>query len=218
MKILVVGFPRSGTTLTYRIFSKHPEVKKMFFERWMLKRGNNKKELQTNFPVFKNTCGEKVIWAKRVTGKIGNTKETIVDYCNKWNRWFGDEARIIQLIRHPYDSLNSLVISKKRFPRGPVFKRNYHEYLNYSIDFFKGIGNIDNCYTIKYEDLVSDSAHNIKCMYDHCNINSDYQYTEYMKKDRVFNYEKHGFLFEYDNKLKGIIDMLNTFKGVKYKY
>lgn len=36
MKILVVGFPRSGTTLTYRIFKTHPQVEEMNFEKYVL--------------------------------------------------------------------------------------------------------------------------------------------------------------------------------------
>lgn len=216
MKILVVGFPRSGTSLTNRIFSANPDVSKMFFEQWMLKRGKTKKDLIKKFPVFKKTCGEKVIWAKRVTGKIGRTTETIVDYCKKWNKWFREEARIVQIVRHPYDSLNSLVISKKRFPRGPVFKNNYYEYRHYALQFFKGIYELDNCFTIKYEDLVSNPKYNIKRMYKHCNINSDYIFKEKMKDGRIFNYEHKDFLFEYNKKLKEIIDLLNTFEGVKY--
>jgi hypothetical protein len=218
MKILVVGFPRSGTSLTNRIFSKHPEVQKMFFEQWMLRRGKNRKDLQNNFPVFRGTCGEKVIWAKRVTGKIGRTTESIVDYCKKWNKWFGKEARIIQIVRHPYDSLNSLVISKKRFPRGPVFKRNYYEYRNYALKFFKGIHDLNNCFTIKYEDLVSNPEYNIRRMYEHCNINSEFKFEEKMKKNRILNYKEKDFLFEYNEKLKEIIDLLNTFEGEKYNY
>jgi hypothetical protein len=218
MKILVVGFPRSGTSMTNRIFASNPDVKKMFFEKWMLKRGETKQELMQKHPVFNNTCGEKVIWAKRVTGKIGTSNESIVDYCHKWNRFFGKEARIIQIVRHPYDSLNSLVISKKRFPRGPVFKANYHEYQNYALQFFKGIHEIDNCFTIKYEDLITNPEVNIRRMYEHCNINPDHKIREKMKVGRVFNYKEKDFLFEYNDKLKEIIDLLNTFEGVKYEY
>ena len=218
MKILVVGFPRSGTSLTNRIFASNPDVKKMFFEKWMLKRGNTKRELINKHPIFKHTCGEKVIWAKRVTGKIGTSHESIVDYCHKWNRLFGDEARIIQIVRHPYDSLNSLVISKKRFPRGPVFRANYREYRNYALDFFRGIYETNNCLTIKYEDLITNPDVMIRCMYEYCNINSEHKIKEKMKNGRVFNYKSKDFLFEYNEKLREIIDLLNTFEGVKYKY
>ena len=109
MKILVVGFPRSGTTLTYRIFKTHPQVEKMVFEKRLLLN----RHLMKSFTPGKN-CGEKVIYEKRVIGKIGISTYNIVDYCKDWNKLFKDEARIVQIIRHPLHSLNSLAISKKK--------------------------------------------------------------------------------------------------------
>jgi len=217
MKILVVGFPRSGTSLTHRIFAKHPEVKGMLFEKWALKQGATKKELIGKYPMFRNTCGEKTIWEKRVTGKIGKTNENIIDYCLKWNDWFKDEARIIQIVRHPFDSLNSLVISKKRFPRGPSFKTVYPEYLNNASRFIDGIKSIPNCMTIKYEDLISNPEPMIKKMYKHCNIDANHKHQEKMKTGRIFNYKEKDFLFKYDDRLKNIIDTFNKIKGVKYE-
>lgn len=216
MKILVVGFPRSGTSLTYRIFKKHPDVKQMIFERWMLKQADTKQQLISLYPFFNSTCGEKVIWAKRVTGKIGKTKNDIIDYCNQWNDWFGNEARIVQIIRHPFDSLNSLVISKKRLPRGPSFENVYREYLKCAGIFVDGIRSIPNCMTIKYESLITDSDSVIKKLYSHCNIDPTFQYPEKMKQKRVLNYQEKDFLFNYDERLEKIIDVFNETPGVKY--
>jgi len=216
MKILVVGFPRSGTSLSHRIFAKHPEVKGMLFEKWVLKQGATKKELIRKYPMFKYTCGEKVIWEKRVTGKIGKTDQNIIDYCLKWNEWFKDEARIIQIIRHPFDSLNSLVLSKKRFPRGPSFKTIYPEYLNNASRFINGIKSIPNCMTIKYENLISKPEKMIKKMYKYCNIDTNHKHPEVMKKGRIFNYKDKEFLFEYDDRLQNIIDKLNEIEGMIY--
>jgi len=216
MKILVVGFPRSGTSLTCRIFAKHPEVKRMLFEKWALKQGSTKKELIKKYPMFKSTCGEKVIWEKRVTGKIGKTTESIVDYCLKWNDWFQDEARIVQIIRHPFDSLNSLVISKKRFPRGPSFNTIYPEYLKYAGLFVSWISDIPNCMTIKYETLVAKPDQTIRKMYKHCSIDPNHKHPEQMKSKRIFNYKEKDFLFKYTDKLEVIIDSFNKIEGVKY--
>ena len=155
MKILVVGFPRSGTSLTYRIVKANPDVKDMIFEKWLLRQAKTKKELLEKHSFLNFTGGEKVINAKRVIGKIGKSNFTIVDYCLQWNDWFGKEAKIVQLVRHPCDSLNSLVLSKKRFPRGPAFKRVYYEYLHYIPGFANAIFKIPNCLTVKYENLLS---------------------------------------------------------------
>ena len=53
MKILIIGFPRSGTSLMHRIIKSHPEVKKMFFETNMLKRvgTNTENTLNHFFPI-----------------------------------------------------------------------------------------------------------------------------------------------------------------------
>jgi len=217
MNILIIGFPRSGTTLTHRIISKHPQVGVMWFEKWILKQANTKEELFKKYPQFKNIFGEKIIWEKRVTGKIGKTKENIIDYALKWNRWFGKEARIIQIVRHPYDSLNSLVISKKRFPRGPNFPLVYQEYLGNASRFFEGLFSIPNCLTVKYENLIENPEQTIKKYYSHCNIDVNHRHPEKMKQGRVFNYKEKDFLFEYDKRLHDIIKTLNKFPGVKYE-
>ena len=43
MKILIISFPRSGTTLTQRIIKSHPDVQNMFFETNHLKKIGVKK-------------------------------------------------------------------------------------------------------------------------------------------------------------------------------
>ena len=219
MKILIIGFPRSGTTLSYRIFQKHPQINGMLFERQSLKKSKTKEHLIKRYPLYKRkNCGEKVIWEKRVMGKIGiGDKFDIIDYANRWNDFFGKEARIIQIVRHPYDSLNSLVMSKKRLPRGPGFNLVYKEYLANASRFFEGLYSIPNCLTIKYETLIEDSEQTIKKYYSHCNLDVNHKHPEKMKKGRVFNYKEKDFLFKYDKRLHDIIHTLNKLPGVKYE-
>jgi len=222
MRILVVGFPRSGTSLTCRMFERHPEVQKMFFEKWVIKKSKTLEEFYSRFPMFRNkklTYGEKVICEKRVTGKIGKTNQTIVDYCLKWNDWFGRDARIIQIVRYPIDALNSLVVSKKRFPRGPGFNTVYREYLNYIPKYIIEISKIENCKTIKYEDLLAEPKKIITDLYKHCNLDPKYQFKERIKKEKAFRYiHKHKrTFFEYDDRLEDIMKILNQIPGAKYE-
>ena len=211
MKILVVGFPRSGTTLTYRIFETHPQVEEMIFEKYILL---NKQLIKSFTPG--RICGGKVTYEKRVLGKIGKSTYNIVDYCKDWNKLFKDEARIIQIIRHPFDSLNSLVVSKKRFKRGPSAVRVYKEYLKYMAGYTLNIAELDNCITIKYEDLVMNPDKVIKKLYKHCNLNQT-KFKEKMKTKRIFNYKHKDFLFEWDDRLEGVIDSFNLIKGITYE-
>lgn len=217
MKILVIGFPRSGTSLTYRIIQNNPDVKRMFFETWLLIQAKTKKQLIKKYPALKSTCGEKVINEKRVIGKIGRSNLNIVAYCLQWNDWFGDEAKIIQIVRHPCDSLNSLFILKKKFPRGPEFKKVYHEYLNYIPQFANDIFNLSNCLTIKYENLLSNTEQVIKNIYNHCNINSDFIFEEKIKHGRSFNYQHKDLLFDYNPKLEEAIEVFNQVDGPTYE-
>lgn len=211
MKILVVGFPRSGTTLTYRIFKTHPQVSKMIFEQRILMN----KRLMSSFTPGK-ICGEKVIYAKRVMGKIGKSKYNIVNYCNDWNNTFKDEARIIQIVRYPLDSLNSLVISKKRHPRGPSASKVYQEYLKYIPQYTLGISALNNCLTIKYEDLVMNPDEVIPNLYKHCDLKV-VKFKEKMKIKRVFNHKEKDFLLTWDDRLKNVVNIFNTLPGIKYE-
>ena len=218
-RILVVGVPRSGTSLTYRIFSKHPQVHKMLFEKWALNRTSTKSEAIKRHPFLgrRGACGEKVINIKRVVGKIGLSNRTIVDYCKKWNSYFGDDSRIIHLVRHPYDCLNSLVKSKKRFPRGPVFESAYQEYLNYIPHFAQEIARLPHCLTIKYESLLTDPD-SIRKLYSYCELDPSYKFKEGIKVGRAFNYKYKvdQLLFEYNPKLEKVIEVFNKFGGPKY--
>lgn len=220
MKILVVGFPRSGTSLTYRIFEKHPQVKRMFFEKWVIKKSKTKEEFYNRFPIFSGgICGEKVICEKRVTGKIGKTNQTMVDYCLKWNDWFGKEAKIVQIIRYPFDALNSLVMSKNRFKRGPMFNLVYQEYLKFIPDYMVEISKIHNCKTIQYENLIEKPDETIKSLYKHCGLDPNFKFQEGIRKDRAYKFLRNDkLLFEYDDRIEGIINKLNKIKGVKFPH
>jgi len=214
MKILVVGFPRSGTTLTYRIFETHPQVERMYYEKWLVR---DAKEIKNN-PLFEKgrIFGSKVINAKRVIGKIGKSKYNIVDYCNDWNKTFKDESRIIQIVRYPIDSLNSLVVLKKRRWRGPSAESVYQEYLKYIPQFTLDIDSLSNCLTIKYEDLVTNPDEVILRLYKHCNL-KNVKYNERMNTERVFNYKNRDFLLDWDDRLKNVVTVFNTIPGIKYE-
>ena len=65
MKILIVGFQRSGTTLLRRILHSHPEVRRIFHEEFLLKKCPTKDSLHRylmNYDIFpdEDNWGEKV--------------------------------------------------------------------------------------------------------------------------------------------------------------
>ena len=234
MKILVIGFPRSGTTLMYRIIKQHPEMKLMLFETNKMKNIGTQFEKQVDkiFPKGKN-AGEKVIYEREIMGKLGSNSPSAVDYCKLWNNKFKEESIIIQIIRHPYDVWNSLLIKKyiSRNKTNAIIKMQ-KKYFQYIPKYFERIAKFENCLTVKYEDLVLNSEVIIPKIYKHCGFEKiNFSRNEQMRKGRVFSYKNKGFRI-HDDRLINIKDdfmevmkvnieeclkVLNKFQGVKYE-
>lgn len=232
MKILVVGFPRSGTSLMHRIIKRHPEVKKMFFETNMLKRvGTETENTLNHFFPQRETIGEKIIYEKDRMGKQ-STSPTPVDYCKMWNKRFKRQAKIIQIIRHPYDVWNSLIIKKyiRRNIKHSV-PRMTEKYFDFIPNYFERISEFKNCFTVKYEDLILNSDIIIPQIYEHCGLSTNYVFKEHMKERKVFLYKHNGFkihdfrLHKQKNEFMKILseniddclEILNQFPGPIYE-
>ena len=220
-RILLVGFPRSGTTFSRSIFLNHPEVGMFLFEKWILNKCETLQDVEKKHPFFKNqdkACGGKVIYAKKVIGKIGRSTQTIVDYCEKWNRLFGEQSKIVQIVRHPYDSLNSLVLSKKRTPRGPIFGSVMEQYLTYIPDYTLQMAALPNVFTYKYEDLVLNHEETLKKILEHCGLSTKYKYSKRVKTEKALNHQRNKkLLFKYDPRLETAVEKFNSLPGMKYE-
>ena len=110
MKVLIIAWPRSGTSLTLRIFNKHPDIERGYFETKLLRKFPVKKRLANLYKPFGRgrNCAEKIIYEGPTFGDC--TEDTPQMYCERWNQFFGNEAKIIQIIRHPKDVWNSLLL------------------------------------------------------------------------------------------------------------
>ncbi len=108
---------------------------------------------------------EKIIYERPHLGKT-KTRWKYVDYCNKWNERFGKDARIIQIVRHPYDQWNS-VIRKKYIARNTTdtIPRQLREYFNCVPQYTQEVLNHSNSLSIKYEELTSHPKETIKQLY-----------------------------------------------------
>lgn len=230
MKILIISFPRSGTSLLYRIIKKHPKMKMMHFETNMMKLVGTPREktLKQIFPKGKNV-GEKIIYERNMMGTGG---PTAFEYCERWIRRFGEEATILQIIRHPYDVWNSLLM-KKYVPRRIEHSiiRMLNLYFRHIPNSFHEISKLKNSFTIKYEDLIMNPEVFIPEIYKHCGLNSNYKFGESMLKRKVFLYKRAGFkihdkrLIKQKNEFMKIMSKnidkclieLNKFSGPKYE-
>jgi len=233
MKILVIGFPRSGTTLMYRTIRRHPQMDKMLFETNMMKLIGTQRESRLNlvFPKGKN-IGEKVIYEREIMGKKRSNAPTPFEYCKRWNKMFKKEARIIQIIRHPYDVWNSLLIKKyvRRDIKYAIIKME-ERYFNFVPTYFTAIDRFKNCLTIKYEDIVSNPEIVIPKIYKHCGLDPKHFPKEEMRSSRLFAYKRKGFRIN-EPRLRGqrnkfvkimnknideCLEILNQFPGPEYE-
>jgi hypothetical protein len=113
MKILVVGYQRSGTTLLRRLIGLHPDVVCMIHEKRILKYGKDKNKILNRVKRFSKKCELNNNWGEKVPF-YGNA--SILSYCKKWIDVFGDEARIVHIVRHPID----VAISNVKMGRSPA--------------------------------------------------------------------------------------------------
>jgi hypothetical protein len=224
-RILVVGFPRSGTSLTLRILEKNPLVTKTFFEKFILFNQKEKRfysglefcRMYNN--IVNDTFAEKIIWEKKYQGKAYVTANiSCIDYCNYWNEMFGERSRIINIVRHPIDSWNSLVKLRKKQGRIAKLDLEFQWYQDCAIELFTEIPKIENCMVLKYEDLIKNSDDVVKKIYQFCDIDVPISFDEKMRDKRVFNYKWFGVRDELKNyNFKPIIEALNTLPGVTYE-
>jgi len=232
MKALIIAYPRSGTSLTLRLFTDHPDIDRTFFETKLLRKFPEKRRLVNLYKPFDKgrNCAEKIIYEGPTFSST--TKDNPQLYCTKWNHFFGNEAKIIQIIRHPKDVWNSLLLKEfiKRgwthiiIPRLKLYFDSFGTILN-DIDYH------DNCLTIKYEDLILNSKPTIKQIYKFCDL-APFDFKERMKIRKVFLYKEIGMRIDIDSRLKQyrkefneifykglpeMIETLNKFQGIKYE-
>jgi hypothetical protein len=215
MKILVVGYQRSGTTLLRRLIGLHPNVVSMIHEKKLLKHGKSKKDILTFVNKFTKKCKLDNTWGEKVPF-YGN--DSILSYCRKWINIFGDEARIVHIIRHPID----VAISNVKMKRSParsvekaikLYERVYPRILK---EIEKNDVLNKKTIIISFETLLEDPKKTLSRIFAFCKLRNDKKIIENIssaKKDdlryfdginanRAFSYKKGKYKdikVDYDN-------------------
>ena len=252
MNILVVGHARSGTTYLIRTIQAHPEVKQTFFEHYIM--NNNPKGKIFQLKSFKGRHGskyincnlktdnmaEKILYTKR---KFGKGDKTVLDYCDDWNEVFGDNSRIIHIVRYPLDTLLSHMKSlKKQF--GGNEEKMLKQGIKHSINFSKETPAIidellpvENIIHIKFEDFVLNQSETLKKIFKHCGLTNNKKLIEKLtgnrkpRTDRTFAYRRvlnnsslkghplmRKIVANIENEdMNNTIESLNRIHGIKYK-
>ena len=229
MKILVVGIGRSGTTLTFRIFRNNPQVQKAFLEHCILQFYDNRDQLERKHPCFKGTCCEKINYTtdkivRNVSPHRGQVDITIDEYCEKWLDWFGDEARIIHIIRHPLDGIFSFISKRGRkmnlykghkidLVPDNIKKKLIEQYLRVAEIYPERISKLPNTLTINYENLIM-KPKMVRNLYSFCGL-PVVPLKEQLRSTRVFGHVESGF--QIDQPIDHILKLYNDIGEVQYK-
>lgn len=242
MKILVTGFQRSGTTLLKDLIWKHPDVAHMFHEVALLKfskkhlltanflpdkkiknnyQGVMPYQFKVNFSLKKGTWGEKIpYWGPKV---YKGYNKFVTRYCRQWNKYFGDKARIIHIIRHPMD----VAISTKNrgFTKGitrpiKVYKTTMPQVLNLMQD-------IDNIKHVQFENLVTNPEKTLREIYQFCGLrhgdkilhriihNKNIFRFKTINKKRAYNFKRMNVNIRKYN-LRQVLILLNQVDGINF--
>jgi hypothetical protein len=161
IKILITGFFHSGTTLTMRLIQAHPQVARIFDEEsyiefdkpkeWMMKITSHR------IPnIKKYAWGEKIPWGTRPSDVYANR---VIEFSKKWLNYFGDDARIINVLRNPVDTVLSGAIHSD-------IKEEVKKALQFLLTavpiYIQFINSDPRCSTVLYEELVTNSEETLE--------------------------------------------------------
>ena len=205
-----------------RLLQLHPKVRRVFHESFFLVKNKEKQQLiQTVEKLGVNpkihNWGEKVPYFPNIRGI------PVYKYCEKWNRYFGNNSRILHIVRHPYDVALSNVHKFKNIKSTEHPIRLYKKAV--PPNTIKLL-NMKNVFTFKYEDLLLDADSTMYRIYKHCGLKPDINFRKkmrgiqnkkYQKIDpsRAFAYREQNINWNYD--LDSVIEIVNKIDGVKYE-
>jgi hypothetical protein len=220
MKILIIGFQRSGTTLMRRIIQGHPDVKRIFHESFLLNRFKTKL-LLANFIRSSDINFKKDTWGEKIPFYPNLRKTSTLKYCEMWNDLFGNKSRILHIVRHPIDVTLSISKKYKRSNTTAPLKM-YKGKMSSVIPAFDKMPNV---MSFKYENLLINPDEVLSKIFEFCKIQKDVDFRQYLSKisnkkyqkfdkTRAFAHKKGTFKSPID--LSGVYQIANTIDGPEY--
>ena len=202
-KIFITGFRHSGTTMTMQLIKAHPQVgwienEEGYIEfdkpkKWVLRMA--KKQVND---MKKYSWGEKIPWGIRSSDKDG---KRAIEMTKKWLKYFGKDARVIQVLRHPADVFLS--------DRDNIIKKKEMNWLINTVEKVSDFMNKDKrCGIVVYEELITYPEICLPKIFDFLRlktnekiinkvINTPLKFGK-INSDRAFAYKSKSVKFEYD--------------------
>lgn len=212
VKILITGFKHSGTTMLMGLLRNHPQVGWIEMEEGYIEYDKPKKWVlqmaSKRVPNLKEKAwGDKIPWGNRSEDK---NAERAIAFTKKWLKYFGSQARVLHILRHPIDTASS------GRPDGNPGEDTLNQILESVPRYIDYINNNLYCATIVYEDLLADPKEHLKNICNFCGLmttekiinrvlNGPLKYGR-INADRAFAFQKKGIESTVD--YQGIIDKL----------
>jgi len=197
-KILITGFKHSGTTMLMGLLRNHPQVGWIEMEESYIEFDKPKEwvimmAMKRVHRLKEKAWGEKIPWGNRIEDK--NAKRAI-GFSKKWLKYFGKQARILHIMRHPIDT----ALSGR--PDGNPNQEEMKRILNSVPEYIDFINNHPRCATVVYEDLLMDPKEHLKNIFDFCGLkttekilnrvaNTPLKFGK-INPDRAFAFKKKG--------------------------
>jgi len=173
MKIFITGFRHSGTTMTHQLIKAHPNVGWIENEMGYIEYDKPKEWVlsmaKKRVPELKKySWGEKLPWGTRDDDKDGRR---IINVSKKWLEFFGKEARILQVLRHPLDV--SLSVYPLPTTRNTVAKDQLEFALSSLSNVIDFMNSDKRCAVVLYEDLVTKPEVYLHKIFNFLNLKSN---------------------------------------------
>lgn len=168
-KVLITGFRHSGTTMLMQLLRAHNQVGWIEFEEGYIEFDKDRKWVLMNASrkvpdLKKYVWGEKIPWGTREDDING---KRAIGFIKKWLEMFEKDARVIHILRHPFDVALSTT-------RGSHIGDLDWKYITTSVPkIIDYLNKKDRCATIIYEELVTNPEKHLENIFKFLDIKCD---------------------------------------------